>query len=59
MIAAELLNVLACPVCKGALIASDPAHYLSCRTCQLKFPVRESIPVLLVDQAERTQDKEQ
>ena len=47
----EILQVLACPSCKGAL--SEAEDYLVCPSCSLKFPVREGIPVLLLDEAEK------
>jgi uncharacterized protein len=46
----ELIPLLACPVCKGALTEAE--HSLLCAACRLKFPVREGIPVLLVEEAE-------
>jgi uncharacterized protein YbaR (Trm112 family) len=45
----ELLELLVCPRCKGALVEAGEA--LSCAGCRLEYPVREGIPVLLVDQA--------
>lgn len=45
----KLLKILACPCCHGPLQASDVS--LVCAACRLEFPVREGIPVLLVDQA--------
>lgn len=51
MLSHNLLNILACPACKAALDASDNGQSLSCRTCRLSFPVREGIPVMLLDEA--------
>lgn len=48
----ELLAILACPVCKGDL-APDGEQALLCSGCRLRFPVREGIPVLLVEEAEK------
>lgn len=45
----ELLEILACPKCKGPLLESDGD--LVCRACALKYPVRDGIPVLLLDEA--------
>jgi uncharacterized protein len=47
----ELMAILACPACKGALLDGEEA--LLCTACRLKFPVREGIPVLLVEEAEK------
>jgi len=52
---AELLQILACPACKSALSVDDRAGELVCTssTCGLAYPVRDDIPVLLVDEARR------
>lgn len=48
----ELLDILACPKCKGELrLMADDAGLL-CETCRLRFPIRDGIPVMLVDEAE-------
>ena len=47
----RMLQILACPGCRGRL--EDAGGYLVCRACQLKFPVREGIPVLLLSEAEK------
>jgi uncharacterized protein YbaR (Trm112 family) len=50
---AKLLDVLACPVCKGPLKwVRDPAT-LVCRADRLAFPVRDGIPVMLEEEARR------
>lgn len=51
MIDKRLLEILVCPKCKGALTAAEGGSALVCKTCQLKYPVRENIPVMLVDEA--------
>lgn len=53
-ISKDLLDILACPLCKGGIgIASDNS-WLICPACRLKYPIREDIPVMLVDEAEST-----
>ena len=48
----ELLEILACPRCRGQLEAlGSPLEALCCRTCAVVYPVREGIPVMLVDEA--------
>jgi len=47
----ELLAILVCPRCKGALDHDDRAHTLTCRACALRYPVRDNIPIMLVDEA--------
>lgn len=49
----RLTDILACPVCKGALRwLGDTQEYL-CRADRLAFPVRDGIPVMLADEARR------
>ena len=55
-IEAWLLEILACPECHAPLRADDEASELVCtsETCGLAYPVRDDIPVLLVDEARQT-----
>ncbi len=48
-----LLEILVCPDCKAALKADDAASELVCTGCGLAYPVRDDIPVLLVDEARK------
>jgi uncharacterized protein YbaR (Trm112 family) len=48
-----LLDILACPNCRAALRADDAAAELVCTSCGYAYPVRDDIPVLLVDEARR------
>jgi uncharacterized protein YbaR (Trm112 family) len=55
---AELLEILVCPACHGALALEpdvDAPHALRCTAtdCGLVYPVRDGIPILLVDEASR------
>jgi uncharacterized protein YbaR (Trm112 family) len=47
----ELLNILVCPKCKGDLELSTNEDSLSCKACSLKYPIRDNIPVMLIDEA--------
>jgi uncharacterized protein len=47
----ELLDILACPRCKGDLEPTEPGDGLICRTCSLVYPIREDIPVMLIEEA--------
>ncbi|HEX6196272.1 MAG TPA: Trm112 family protein [Jiangellaceae bacterium] len=49
----NLLEILACPECKASLREDDAAGELVCTGCGLVYPVRDGIPVLLVDEARR------
>jgi len=50
-----LLEILACPNCHAPLREDDAASELVCTNaeCALAYPVRDDIPVLLVDEARR------
>jgi len=50
-----LLEILACPNCRSPLRADEEASELVCSSaeCGLAYPVRDGIPVLLVDEARR------
>lgn len=49
MIDRELLKILACPVCKNAVV--EEGDTLVCKICRKAYPVREGIPVMLVEEA--------
>jgi uncharacterized protein len=49
-----LLEILACPQCRAALRADESANELVCTGCGLAYPVRDDIPVLLVDEARQS-----
>ncbi|MBF0417245.1 MAG: Trm112 family protein [Magnetococcales bacterium] len=46
-----LLEILVCPQCKGGLEYDVKADELICRADRLAFPIRDEIPVMLVDEA--------
>jgi len=48
-----LLEIIVCPDCHGDLAVDDAAAELVCTACGLAYPVRDDIPVLLVDEARR------
>jgi uncharacterized protein YbaR (Trm112 family) len=47
----QLLQILACPKCKGELEYRELEQSLICHACGLRYPVRDDIPILLVDEA--------
>ncbi len=51
-ISKELLHILVCPQCKGNLDLTEEKDGLDCPTCRLRFPIRDDIPVMLVEEAE-------
>ena len=59
MLPLELLQILACPICKGELIQLEDGSSLLCKPCDKSYPVVEGIPVLLPGQSDariRTRD---
>jgi len=47
----KLLDILACPVCKGPLVYKKEAQELICKADRLAYPIRDDIPVMLEDEA--------
>ena len=47
----DLLEILACPQCKGEIVPDENQSQLFCHSCKLAYPVRDGIPVMLVDEA--------
>ena len=48
----ELLDILACPLCKTDLRYDKKNQKLICKKCKRKYPVRDGIPIMLVEEAE-------
>ena len=48
---AQLLEILVCPKCKGSLEYREAANVLVCHACRLSYPVRDDIPIMLIDEA--------
>lgn len=50
MIDKELLSILACPACKGDVELKD--NKIACKKCGKKYPIKDGIPIMLIDEAE-------
>jgi uncharacterized protein len=48
---ARLIEILACPVCKGPLKYQRDAQLLVCRMDRLAYPIRDGVPVMLEEEA--------
>ncbi len=48
----ELLEILACPQCKGEVSLNKKGDGIVCEHCSLVYPIKDGIPVMLVDEAE-------
>jgi uncharacterized protein YbaR (Trm112 family) len=51
MIAKDLLEILVCPACKKELEHRENPESLKCVQCHRVYPVRDDIPIMLVDEA--------
>ena len=51
-VAKELMDLLACPQCKGVVRLLDDGQGIACASCRLVYPVRDDIPVMLIDEAQ-------
>jgi uncharacterized protein len=49
----RLLEILVCPDCHGAVEHKERRHLVVCTECGLRYPVRDGIPVMLVEEATR------
>lgn len=47
----ELLAILACPKCKGDIHLTEKGDGLVCQACKLMYPIKDEIPVMLIDEA--------
>jgi len=47
----RLLDILACPICKGPLVHRREQQELVCRGDRLAWPIRDGVPILLVSES--------
>ena len=47
----ELLEILACPKCKGEIHLNESEDGLVCNTCKLLYEIKDDIPIMLIDEA--------
>lgn len=52
-ISKELLEVLACPRCKGDIYLSEESNGLICHKCKLLYEIKDGIPIMLVERAKK------
>jgi uncharacterized protein YbaR (Trm112 family) len=53
MLEQKLLDILACPKCKGNLDYKSEKEQLVCNACRLIYRIEEDIPIMLIDKAEK------
>ncbi len=54
-LAKDLLEILACPKCKAGIIEQDDWIICQNSSCGLRYPVRNGIPVMLIDEAQKSE----
>ncbi|GBD97934.1 MAG TPA: Trm112 family protein [Nitrospirae bacterium] len=52
----ELLDILACPKCKGDIRLNESESGLICDNCKLLYHIKDDIPIMLIDEAETLKD---
>ncbi len=55
----KLLDILACPVCKGPLVYKKENNELICKADRLAYPIRDDIPVMLEEEARQLDAEEE
>lgn len=56
-ISKELLDILACPKCKGDVYLNETEDGLICDNCKLMYEIKDGIPVMLIDEAKELERK--
>ncbi len=56
MLKRELLDILVCPKCKGALEYNTKEEELICHQCKLAYLIKDDIPIMLIDEARKIDD---
>jgi hypothetical protein len=49
----DLLEILACPQCKGVVVLNEKGDGLICDTCKLLYEIKDDIPIMLIDEAKK------
>jgi uncharacterized protein YbaR (Trm112 family) len=55
-ISKELLDILACPKCKGDIHLNEDGTGLICDACKLLYEIRDDIPIMLIDEAKSLEE---
>ena len=51
LISPELLEILVCPACRNKVESKPDGSSLKCVSCKRVYPIKDDIPVMLVDEA--------
>ena len=52
MLDPKLLEILACPACRGPVVPDEAHAWLTCRACSVRYRVENDIPIMLPEEAE-------
>jgi hypothetical protein len=55
----KLLEILACPKCKGDISLNDDKSGLICDRCKLLYQIKDDIPIMLIDEAIKLEESKQ
>lgn len=47
----EMIELLVCPACKKRLVLKDGGQGLKCMECRRVYPIRDDLPIMLIDEA--------
>jgi len=53
----KILDVIACPICKGKLHYDKTAQELICNFDKVAYPIKNGVPIMIVDQAKKLQQR--
>jgi len=56
-ISKELLDILACPKCKGKIYLNEAEDGLICDNCKLIYRIEDGIPIMLIDEATKISER--
>ncbi len=49
----DLLDILACPQCRGDVVLTEKRDGLICKKCKLLYEIKDDIPIMLIDEAKK------
>ncbi|MBE0564884.1 MAG: Trm112 family protein [Krumholzibacteria bacterium] len=58
MLDPKLLEILACPKCRGPVVPDQKHTWLTCHACSVRYRVEGDIPIMLPDEAEKIPGRE-
>jgi uncharacterized protein YbaR (Trm112 family) len=53
----RLLEILACPACKADVKLKEDGNGLKCVQCKRVYPIKDDIPIMLIDEAKIEEDR--